>query len=605
MPFIEINGASLYYETFGRDHPLRAPIVLIHGSWGTGRDNWHAIAPLLATRYRVIVPDCRGHGQSTNPQLSYSFEEMAADTAALIRALGYQRAHVIGHSNGGNVALVTLLEHPDVVQTCIPQAANAFVSPDLIEREPKALDPERIEREEPDWLNKMVALHGPTHGADYWRDLIRLTLHAIVTGPNYTPADLAQVDRPVLAIQGEHDQVNAPGRHAQFIAEHIPAAELWIPKNIAHNVHEEAPLDWLGRVFDFLARRGDDANDALYRLKRARYADERETIFDVRCSPLPKGEGWGFRGTVLTADQHQTAFAVLPLQPAADDVRVLLTEDTPWALVKRSVADLRREPKSDSEQTSQLLSGEAVRVLDQHDHWLQVRVEHDGYIGWSRAGALQLCDRKMARAYQKAAQVLVRVAVASAFERPASTAPQVGKLPFGVALPVIEEKRGFSAVCLPDERVWWIKTADLLPLSQRPRPNAAGIAFTLDLLRQLVGTPYQWGGRSSFGYDCSGLAQTFYALLGVRIPRDADQQFRDGKMVQGTARPGDLLFFTDKNDVFSTRLNRVTHVAISLGGDEIIHANGSSWNVAYNSLDPASALYRADLRECLAGVRRF
>ena len=62
--------------------------------------------------------------------------------------LGYQRAHVIGHSNGGNVALVTLLEHPDVIQTCIPQAANAYVTPYLIDREPAVFDPDRVARED-------------------------------------------------------------------------------------------------------------------------------------------------------------------------------------------------------------------------------------------------------------------------------------------------------------------------------------------------------------------------------------------------------------------------------------------------------------------------
>jgi pimeloyl-ACP methyl ester carboxylesterase len=78
---------------------------LIHGSTITGAEDWSRVAPLLARQYRVIVPDCRGHGQSTNPDLSYSFKEMADDTAALVRALGYERAHIIGHSNGGNVAL--------------------------------------------------------------------------------------------------------------------------------------------------------------------------------------------------------------------------------------------------------------------------------------------------------------------------------------------------------------------------------------------------------------------------------------------------------------------------------------------------------------------
>ena len=320
--------------------------MLIHGSTITGQADWHVIAPLLATDYRVIVPDCRGHGQSSNPNFSYSFKELAADTAALIHALGYERAHIIGHSNGGNVALVTLLEHPEVVQTCIAQAANAYVTPYLIDREPAVFDPERVAREDPEWMNQMIALHGPTHGSDYWRDLLRLTLREIITEPNYTPADLAQVQRPAFVVQGTNDTVNAPDRHAQFIAQHVPDAELWIPPEVAHNVHVEIPLEWLARVLDFLKRRGDEANDALYRLRQARYADTRETLFDVHISPLLVGEGLGvrLRGRVLTEEQHQSALDVLPAKPIDDQINVLLTDESPWALVKRSVSDVRRMP---------------------------------------------------------------------------------------------------------------------------------------------------------------------------------------------------------------------------------------------------------------------
>jgi pimeloyl-ACP methyl ester carboxylesterase len=120
MPSITINRAELYYETFGKDTPGQAPVLLIHGSTGTGRSNWSLAAPLLARHRYVIVPDCRGHGQSSNPGLSYSFKEMADDMAALVRALGFPKAH-IRHSNGGNVALVILVEHPEVVQTAIPR----------------------------------------------------------------------------------------------------------------------------------------------------------------------------------------------------------------------------------------------------------------------------------------------------------------------------------------------------------------------------------------------------------------------------------------------------------------------------------------------------
>ncbi len=211
MAMIEINGAEIYYEVYGKDQPGKAPIVLIHGSTVTGQRDWGLVAPLLGREYRVIVPDCRGHGKSSNPKHSYSFKEMADDTRALIQALGYRKAHIIGHSNGGNVALVTLLEHPEVVQSAVVQAANAYVSADLLEKEPRLFDPARVEREAPGWRDEMIALHGQTHGEEYWRELLQLTVREIISKPNYTAEDLAKVQRPTLVIQGANDRVNAPG----------------------------------------------------------------------------------------------------------------------------------------------------------------------------------------------------------------------------------------------------------------------------------------------------------------------------------------------------------------------------------------------------------
>jgi pimeloyl-ACP methyl ester carboxylesterase len=256
MPTIEINNATIYYQSFGEEKLGQPPIVLIHGSTVDSHTDWDSIAPELASRYRVFAPDCRGHGRSNNPNMSYSFKELADDVAAFVRAMGYERAHIIGHSNGGNVALVTLMEHPHVVQTCIPQAANAYVTRYLIEREPKVFDPDRVAREAPDWMNEMIQLHSEVNGKDYWRELLWLTMKEIISEPNYSPADLSGVDRPALVIMGAEDTVNAPDEHAQYIANHIPNAELWIPEQTGHNVHLERRAEWIAKVLDFLERRG-------------------------------------------------------------------------------------------------------------------------------------------------------------------------------------------------------------------------------------------------------------------------------------------------------------------------------------------------------------
>lgn len=252
MATAKVRGAEIYFETHGAPIEGRDPVILIHGSYITGMVDWGGVAHRLAEEFQVIVPDCRGHGRSDDPGGRYSFREMAADTVALVRSLGHERAHVIGHSNGGNVALVTLIEHPDAVASCIPQAANAYVSSDLVERIPKKLDPERVRAEDPAWMQEMIDLHSDRHGPDYWATLLRRTAAEIVNQPNYTSQDLARVARPTLVIEGERDDTNAPAAHGRFIAEHIPGSELWIPAGVGHNVHVEIPDEWCERVLAFL-----------------------------------------------------------------------------------------------------------------------------------------------------------------------------------------------------------------------------------------------------------------------------------------------------------------------------------------------------------------
>lgn len=101
--------------------------------------------------------------------------------------------------------------------------------------------------------------------------------------------------------------------------------------------------------------------------------------------------------------------------------------------------------------------------------------------------------------------------------------------------------------------------------------------FVSDNLRQgmlntaisMLNTPYLWGGRTSWGTDCSGFSQFLYSLVGINIPRDASQQVNFGKTLSfiSEAQPGDLAFFDNEEGI-------ITHVGMFYESDKIIHASG-------------------------------
>jgi pimeloyl-ACP methyl ester carboxylesterase len=112
MPFQQINGANLHYETVGSGEPL----VLVHGSWGD-HHNWAAVVPLLSDAFQVVVYDRRGHSQSEAPPGQGSFAEDAVDLGALIEVLGLSPAHVAGNSGGAAIALRLAGQRPALFRT--------------------------------------------------------------------------------------------------------------------------------------------------------------------------------------------------------------------------------------------------------------------------------------------------------------------------------------------------------------------------------------------------------------------------------------------------------------------------------------------------------
>lgn len=115
---LDSAGTKIYYTVEGKGEP----VVLIHGYQATGDLNWRltGVVPLLAKKYQVITLDNRGHGRSGKPRDPKKYgSEMAEDVIRLLDQLQIDRAHLVGYSMGGMIALKVLATHPERVRSAV------------------------------------------------------------------------------------------------------------------------------------------------------------------------------------------------------------------------------------------------------------------------------------------------------------------------------------------------------------------------------------------------------------------------------------------------------------------------------------------------------
>lgn len=116
---IQANGVEIHGVRMGQGEPL----LLLHGHPETCL-MWHKVAPQLAERFTVVATDLRGYGDSGKPEglpdhSNYSKRTMAEDQIEVMRALGFERFHVMGHDRGARVAYRMALDHPEAVNKLV------------------------------------------------------------------------------------------------------------------------------------------------------------------------------------------------------------------------------------------------------------------------------------------------------------------------------------------------------------------------------------------------------------------------------------------------------------------------------------------------------
>lgn len=222
-----------------------------------------------------------------------------------------------------------------------------------------------------------------------------------------------------------------------------------------------------------------------------------------------------------------------------------------YAVVNVPAAPVRRKPSHKKEMVNQLLFGETVRVLKKSGNlWVKVRSLHDDYEGWITHTLLMETTRQFAttRSSCIATDILSTVTIGE----------KKINVPVGSTLPFLNEGKGKLGELDYEFSGHYFQKDQQLP----------GEELITQLATAWLNAPYLWGGRTPLGVDCSGLVQVIFKMIGIDLPRDAWQQAQEGKPVKkfGDARPGDLAFFDNKEDI--------VHVGIILKEGQLIHAAG-------------------------------
>ena len=224
-----------------------------------------------------------------------------------------------------------------------------------------------------------------------------------------------------------------------------------------------------------------------------------------------------------------------------------------YGIVQASFIPVRREPASQSEMTSQLLFGEIFEINEGNRQWLLIRNRYDGYEGWISPQMTTLFSEETLMEYEAMEATPVK-------DRFCSVRGPAGSLliPAGSML---YRRKG-------DTRL--IRCGNTFEIeTPQEKPAEDHLDALEKVVGQLLNVPYLWGGKSSFGTDCSGLVQTVFRILGIPLLRDASQQVGQGKTVNmmTESRTGDLLFFDNEE-------GEIVHTGIMLGNGAVVHASG-------------------------------
>jgi len=247
--------------------------------------------------------------------------------------------------------------------------------------------------------------------------------------------------------------------------------------------------------------------------------------------------------------------------------------------VSKTFASLHRHPSREAPVDTQAIFGESVTVYNEHEGWVWVQLHDDGYVGYLPSDALS----------EPGPQSTHKVGAVRTFIYPGPNLklPSGGYLTMNSRVTVTETQGDYARLATGG----WVYAPHLTGLDAF-EPDYVGVA------ERFLHTPYLWGGKTSLGMDCSGLAQTVLIAAGIKAPRDSDMQEEQlGTPVEvkpdlSGLKRGDLVFWKG-------------HVGLMLDETNFIHATGHSMTVMIEPIAVAEERIRRTSYGPISSIKRL
>jgi pimeloyl-ACP methyl ester carboxylesterase len=231
---LELEDAKIHYQMAGDGEPL----LWLHGFFGAGAD-WRYIFSEPPAGFRLIAPDLRGHGASTNPSGEFSFRQAACDVRALLDHLGLASVKAIGVSGGGITLLHMATAAPAAIASMVIVSAPPYF-PEQARVIQRQVSPAMFSDVEMDLMRKRHP-----HGEGQLQQLFAWCRHLPdqADDVNFTPAQLGTITSRTLIVFGDRDPLYPVSLACELRAA-IPQSYLWVVPNGGHGpvFGDHAPL---------------------------------------------------------------------------------------------------------------------------------------------------------------------------------------------------------------------------------------------------------------------------------------------------------------------------------------------------------------------------